>query len=88
VPTYEYKCQACGLSFDQFQSINALPLTECPNCRKLQLQRLIGSGVGLLFKGHGFYITDHRSADYKKKAEADKPKVEKPKEKDVDSNKV
>ena len=88
MPTYEYKCQACGLSFDQFQSINALPLTECPNCRKLQLQRLIGSGVGLLFKGHGLYITDHRSADYKKKAEADKPKVEKPKEKDVDSNKI
>lgn len=88
MPTYDYKCQACGFSFDQFQSINTPPLTECPNCKKLQLQRLIGSGAGLLFKGHGFYITDYRSADYKKKAEAEKPKVEKSKEKDVDSNKV
>jgi len=34
-------------------------LTTCPSC-KGQLRRLIGGGVGVIFKGSGFYVTDNR----------------------------
>lgn len=71
MPTYEYKCDACGNQFDQFQSITAAPLRKCPACRKLKLRRLIGAGAGLIFKGSGFYITDYRSDSYKSAASSD-----------------
>jgi len=70
MPTYEYKCTGCGVVFDEFQSITAKPLTDCPKCQKKQvLKRLIGGGAGILFKGSGFYETDYRSSNYKKGAE-------------------
>ena len=47
------------------------PLTKCPKCKKKKLQRLLGTGAGLLFKGTGFYITDYRSDSYKSAAKAD-----------------
>jgi len=65
MPTYEYSCQACGHCFEQFQSITARALRKCPQCGKLKLNRLIGSGAGILFKGNGFYETDYRSESYK-----------------------
>ncbi len=46
-------------------------LTKCPKCKKKKLQRLMGTGAGLLFKGSGFYITDYRSDSYKSAAKAD-----------------
>jgi len=67
MPTYEYACEQCDYHFDNFQSITSPPLRECPKC-KGQLRRLIGPGAGFLFKGSGFYITDHRSSEYKKRA--------------------
>ncbi|MBL8887582.1 MAG: hypothetical protein JNK16_13060 [Phycisphaerales bacterium] len=72
MPTYDYKCNACGHAFDEFQSMSAPHLKKCPKCGKLKLERLIGTGAALMFKGSGFYITDYRSDSYKKAAEADK----------------
>ena len=72
MPTYEYACENCGHQFEQFQSITARPLRKCPNCGKLSLQRLIGAGAGIIFKGSGFYETDYRSESYKKAAESEK----------------
>lgn len=46
-------------------------LTKCPKCKKKKLQRLMGTGAGLLFKGSGFYITDYRTDAYKSAAKAD-----------------
>ncbi|ACB77096.1 FmdB family zinc ribbon protein [Opitutus terrae] len=66
MPTYEYACQKCGHTFEQFQSMHDAPLKKCPECKKLGLKRLIGGGAGLIFKGSGFYITD-----YKKKSGGD-----------------
>ena len=43
---------------------------KCPECGKLQLKRLIGSGAGVMFKGSGFYETDYRSASYQKDKKA------------------
>jgi len=54
VPTYEYECEACGLKFEQQQTMAESPLTECPDCRG-KIHRLIGGGTGFIFKGssHG-----------------------------------
>jgi putative FmdB family regulatory protein len=82
MPTYEYECQKCGRTFEEFQSITADPLTECrqKSCRG-KVKRLIGGGGGLLFKGSGFYITDYRSDGYKqaeKAAKESSPSSDKP----------
>jgi len=71
MPTYEYECPDCGGSFEKFQSITARPVRRCPLCGKRNVRRLIGAGAGLLFRGSGFYQTDYRSEEYKRKAKAD-----------------
>lgn len=71
MPTYEYRCNACEHEFEEFQSMSAKPLKKCPECGKLKLERLIGIGAGVIFKGSGFYETDYRSDSYKKEAKAD-----------------
>ena len=71
MPTYEYKCTACGHTFEQFQSIKAAPTKRCPQCGKAKVKRLIGTGAGLIFKGSGFYITDYRDKSYTDKAKAE-----------------
>ena len=72
MPTYEYRCNACGHEMESFQSIKARPLKKCPSCEKMKLERLISGGGAIIFKGSGFYETDYRSKDYTQKAEADK----------------
>ncbi len=71
MPTYDYQCKACGHTFAKFQSMLADPDTICPECEKPELQRLFGTGSGVMFKGSGFYETDYRSESYKKQAAAD-----------------
>jgi putative FmdB family regulatory protein len=71
MPTYDYECDACGHRFELFQSISADPEKKCPECKKLKLRRLIGTGAAVVFKGSGFYQTDYRSDSYKKSAAAD-----------------
>ncbi|MEM6315806.1 MAG: FmdB family zinc ribbon protein [Planctomycetota bacterium] len=73
MPTYDYRCDACGHAFEKFQSMSAPHLRKCPACGKNKLKRLIGTGAGVIFKGGGFYETDYRGDAYKKAAEADKP---------------
>jgi putative FmdB family regulatory protein len=80
MPTYDYKCQACGHEFEIFQQMSDAIKKKCPECAKLKLKRLIGAGSGVMFKGSGFYETDYRSESYKKDAkkarESSKPKKE------------
>ncbi len=78
MPTYEYECSKCRKSFEYFQSMKDSPLTTCPAeaCQqkkwgKGKVQRLLGTGAGLIFKGSGFYITDYRSEGYKASAKQD-----------------
>ncbi|MGD0389864.1 MAG: zinc ribbon domain-containing protein [Tepidisphaeraceae bacterium] len=71
MPTYQYKCEACGFEFEKFQSIKAPAVKKCPQCGKSQVKRLIGMGSGVIFKGGGFYATDYRSESYKSAAKAD-----------------
>ncbi|MFN7669613.1 MAG: FmdB family zinc ribbon protein [Planctomycetota bacterium] len=71
MPTYDYACSACGHRFEEFQSMSAEPLKKCPACKKAKLERLIGPGAGVIFKGSGFYETDYRSASYSSDAKKD-----------------
>jgi putative FmdB family regulatory protein len=71
MPTYDYVCDACDHKFEEFQSIKADPLKKCPACGKLKLNRLIGTGSAVIFKGSGFYQTDYRSDSYTQGAKSE-----------------
>lgn len=73
MPTYEYRCPE-GHEFERFQRMSDEPEAECPECGKAS-ERLLSGGAGLVFKGEGFYATDYRSDDYRKKASAEKEKT-------------
>jgi putative FmdB family regulatory protein len=60
MPVYAYRCESCGVHFERQQSFNDPPLKRCPECNKNTLRKVIGP-VGIVFKGSGFYATDHRS---------------------------
>jgi putative FmdB family regulatory protein len=59
MPTYEYRCRACGHELEAVQSFNDDPLTDCPECGG-SLRKVFGS-IGVTFKGSGFYKNDHGS---------------------------
>ncbi len=59
MPTYEYECKSCHYRFEAFQSIKDQALKKCPKCGK-SLRRLFGGGMGIIFKGSGFYTTDYK----------------------------
>ncbi len=88
MPVYTYQCENCGVRFERLQSFNDPALTRCPECNKKSLRKVY-TPVGIVFKGSGFYATDHRSAsgsfsdrkvksaEEEKKAEPAKPAAEK-----------
>ncbi len=88
MPTYDYECDSCGHEFELFQSISAPVKKKCPECSKLKLRRLFGTGGAIVFKGSGFYQTDYRSESYKQAAEKDKkPAAKKDESKASDKSK-
>ena len=72
MPTYDYVCDACEHEFELFQSITENAKRKCPECGRMKLRRLFGTGAAIVFKGSGFYQTDYRSESYRKGAEADR----------------
>lgn len=71
MPSYDYRCSQCGV-FEAFQSITAEPLSACPTCGA-QVKRLISVNNNIVFKGSGFYTTDHRKTDYKNRSKEEAP---------------
>jgi putative FmdB family regulatory protein len=61
MPVYTYRCDSCGVQFEKHQSFNDLPLKTCPECRKKSLRKVI-TPTKIIFKGSGFYATDHKSS--------------------------
>ena len=60
MPTYQYRCTACGHDLEATQKFSDPSLTECPNCGGSL--RKVFNAVGVVFKGSGFYRTDSRKA--------------------------
>lgn len=60
MPVYTYRCENCGIQFDQQQSFRDNPLETCPECDENSLHKVYRP-VGIVFKGSGFYATDNRS---------------------------
>jgi putative FmdB family regulatory protein len=57
MPTYEYQCKTCNHRFETWQKMTDEPLTICPECGN-HIRRVLFP-AGIVFKGHGFYKTDH-----------------------------
>jgi putative FmdB family regulatory protein len=88
MPTYEYEC-VNGHRFEIVQRMSEEPLTVCPKC-KAKTRRIIQGGIGVIFKGSGFYSTDNKksSALTSGNGSSSKGKSEdKPKEKPADKPK-
>jgi len=62
MPTYDYRCTACGHRSERFESINDDALKACGKCGKKKAKRMLGTGAGLIFKGAGFYTTDYKKS--------------------------
>jgi len=75
MPVYTYHCDNCGIRFERQQGFDDPVLTRCPECSKKALRKVF-TPVGIVFKGSGFYATDHRSPSgtnrTSKPAESDK----------------
>lgn len=57
MPIYEYECDGCHHRFEKRQGFDAEPVSTCPRCQG-RAHRVIHS-VPVIFKGKGFYSTDH-----------------------------
>jgi len=57
MPTYEYACDTCGNGFEVVQKMQDAPVEKCPGCGK-KVRRVLTGGIGISFKGSGFYVTD------------------------------
>lgn len=60
MPTYEYQCKNCDHRFEIWQKMIDEPLTVCPECKGTIRRVLFPAGI--VFKGSGFYKTDHGSS--------------------------
>jgi putative FmdB family regulatory protein len=60
MPNYEYECESCGIRFERMQHFHDEPLRDCPECGGC-VHRVL-QPVGIVFKGSGFYVTDHNKS--------------------------
>jgi putative FmdB family regulatory protein len=58
MPLYEYRCEACGSTFEKIQKFSDPPLEVCEVCGKGPVRKLISSPA-IQFKGSGWYVTDY-----------------------------
>jgi len=60
MPRYDYECDSCADVFEVKQGFDDEPVAECPKCRSTA--RRIFTPVPIIFKGSGFYVTDHKNS--------------------------
>jgi len=59
MPTYDYICRNCDHTLEVFEDMNSRT-TDCPKCYfKNTMERQIGCGSAVIFRGSGFYCTDY-----------------------------
>jgi putative FmdB family regulatory protein len=68
MPIYEYRCENkdCGIKIECLQKITDEPMKVCPECKVPSLKRLM-SAAGFRLKGGGWYETDFKTDQAKKK---------------------
>jgi putative FmdB family regulatory protein len=81
MPVYTYRCDSCGVQFERHQSFQDAPLKTCPECRKKSLKKVI-TPTRIIFKGSGFYATDHKSPSGSKSSSESKSQESKPEKKE------
>lgn len=59
MPIYEYRCEDCGHQLETLQKMSDPALTDCPQCKKPALKKLI-SAAGFRLSGTGWYATDFK----------------------------
>ena len=69
MPIFDYKCEACGHTFDVLQKVNEGPLRKCLVCGKLKLKKQLAA-PNFHLKGSGWYKTDFKDGPTKKAPEA------------------
>jgi putative FmdB family regulatory protein len=89
MPIYTYECRNCGVRFEREQSMADKPLTKCPECKRKQLRKVFVP-AGIIFKGSGWYATDHRSpsGQTSRKSEGESGSTDSAAEKDEKSKKA
>jgi putative FmdB family regulatory protein len=97
MPVYIYQCDNCGVRFERQQHFNEPALIRCPECYKNSLRKVF-TPVGVVYRGSGFYSTDHRATsrvnrsnghtkpEKEEKSEESK-ETDKPKEKTTEKSK-
>lgn len=70
MPIYEYTCRACSKTCDFLQKVSDAAKTDCPNCGKPDLKKMISS-TSFQLKGSGWYVTDFKNSG-KQKTETEK----------------
>lgn len=70
MPIYEYECSECGVHFDKLQRFGEPQPDACPNGHK-RVHRLL-SEPAIIFKGSGFYVTDHGRNGYSSSSRHDR----------------
>ena len=71
MPIYEYRCGKCGFQKEFLQRLNDTPLTQCPECGKRALSKMV-TAAGFQLKGTGWYATDFKGGGAKPVAKSDK----------------
>lgn len=81
MPTYDFECVKCHYRFEEKRGFNDSGDVDCPRCHG-EARRLF-SVPPVIFKGSGFYITDHRKPGTgdTESMPADKSETKKPEEK-------
>jgi putative FmdB family regulatory protein len=83
LPVYEYQCPGCSYVFELIRSFSENGTVPCPKCG-CDAQRIF-SPVPVIFKGSGFYVTDHRGKDNQTKSTINKSESESEKIKSADN---
>jgi putative FmdB family regulatory protein len=85
MPIFDYRCEACGHTFDVLQKAGEGVLRKCPECGKLKLKKLLAA-PNFHLKGGGWYKTDFRDQSNKKPGGKEAPGKEADKSSDSQSS--
>ena len=77
MPIYEYECIHCGHRFEVKQGFHDKPQADCPQCKKKA--KRVFHPTPIIFKGSGFYVTDHRKSGEPAAGPVSKPSTAKEK---------